>query len=96
MQTYQPHPISISGMKLPESLQPLVEVMAENVHDQWAESRIKEGWTYGVERSDKLKTNPCLVPYHLLPDNEKEYDRNTAISTILMIMKLGYSIEKSM
>ncbi|MGN0115149.1 MAG: RyR domain-containing protein, partial [Acutalibacteraceae bacterium] len=34
----------------------------------------------------------CLVPYSELPDSEKEYDRQTALNTLRLIIKLGYKI----
>jgi ryanodine receptor 2 len=34
------------------------------------------------------------VPYEDLPEEEKEYDRNTSIGTLKLIMKLGFKIEK--
>ena len=56
----------------------ILEAMAKNVHEVWAESRISQGWTYGPERNDVLKHHPCLVPYEELPEVEKAYDRDTA------------------
>lgn len=53
-----------------------------------------EGWTWSPERNDAKKENPCLVPYEELPDSEKEYDRNTAIETLKLILSLGYRIER--
>lgn len=91
---YIPNPIKTDDVKLPESLKKLVEVMAENTHEVWAATRIAQGWTYGPERNDGEKKHPCLVPYDELPESEKEYDRNTAIETIKLIIKLGYKIEK--
>lgn len=41
-----------------------------------------------------IKKHPCLVPYDELPEEEKEYDRNTAMNTIKMVKKLGFRIEK--
>ena len=38
------------------------------------------------------KTHPCLIPYSELPEIEKEYDRNTALSALKMVVKLGYRI----
>ena len=72
----------------------LVEQMAKNVHEVWAKGRIKVGWTYGPEHSDELKQNPCLVPYEELSDEEKEYDRSTALETLKLISKLGFRITK--
>ena len=89
---YIPNPIDTSDVKLPKELEPLIEKMSKNVHDVWAETRFSQGWTYGKERDDEKKTHPCLIPYEELPDNEKEYDRNTSIGTLKLIMKLGFNI----
>ena len=89
---YIPQPIDTSDIKLPEKLEQLVEQMSKNVHEVWAESRISQGWTYGEQRNDELKTHPCLVPYEDLPEVEKDYDRNTSIGTIKLILKLGFKI----
>lgn len=81
-------------VQLPEELNELVEQMAKNVHEVWAQTRIQQGWTYGPERNDALKHHPCLVPYEELPESEKEYDRNTSIETLKLICKLGFKISR--
>ena len=91
---YIPEPMDLSSVDLPESLIQLSERIAENVHEVWAKARIDEGWTYGEKRDDIHKKHPCLVPYDELPEEEKEYDRNTAMNTIKMVKKLGFRIEK--
>lgn len=89
---YIPQPIDTSDISLPEGMETLVEQMAKNVHEVWADNRMKQGWTYGEQRNDALKQHPCLVPYEELPDDEKTYDRDTAVSTLKLICKLGYKI----
>lgn len=91
---YIPEPMDLSSVDLPESLIQLSERIAENVHEVWAKARIDEGWTYGEKRDDIHKKHPCLVPYDELPEEEKEYDRNTAMNMIKMVKKLGFRIEK--
>ena len=91
---YIPQPIDTSDVKLPEELEQLVEQMSKNVHEVWSETRISQGWTYGEQRNDELKTHPCLVPYEDLPEEEKEYDRNTSVGTLKLIMKLGFNISR--
>lgn len=91
---YKPEPKDTSEIRLDKGLLELGELIAENVHDVWAEGRIKEGWTYGRERDDRLKTHPCLVPYSELSELEKAYDRNTAMETLKLIVMLGYEIRK--
>ncbi len=90
---YIPQPIDTNGVALPDELMPLVEKMAKNVHEVWAETRIAQGWTYGEKRDDEKKTHPCLIAYEDLPEEEKEYDRNTCLGTLKLIMKLGFRIE---
>ena len=92
---YTPHPLDTSDVILPESLAPLIEALAENVHDTWAKGRMDAGWTFGPVRDDAKKQHPCLVPYCELPESEKAYDRDTAISTLKFICKKGYGIVKA-
>lgn len=91
---YIQEPIDTSGIELPEEILDLCEKIAENTHDVWARGRIAEGWTYGGNRDDAKKETPCLVPYPELPESEKEYDRNTAMETLKLIVKMGYAIQK--
>lgn len=94
MKKYIPNPVDTKSVDLPKSLEPLVEEMSKNVHEVWAATRISQGWTYGEERNDTEKKHPCLVPYEKLSEEEKEYDRNTSIETIKLILKLGFTITK--
>ena len=91
---YNPKPIDTSDVILPKELLELTDRIAENVHDVWAVGRMAEGWTYGEKRDDVKKTTPCLVSYSELKDTEKEYDRNTAMETLKLIVKMGYKIEQ--
>ena len=89
---YHPSPIDTGDVVLPEELQKLTELLAANIHDVWALNRLKEGWRYGEKKSQARKTTPDLVPYEKLPEEEKNYDRNTAMETLKVIVKLGYQI----
>lgn len=91
---YNPNPIDTSTINLPSDLLELTEKIAENVHEVWSQNRINDGWKYGEVRNDERKETPCLVPYNELPEGEKEYDRNTALETLKLIIKLGYDIRK--
>lgn len=90
---YSPTPINTAGVVIPDELEQLTEIIAKNVHENWACRRISEGWTYSPSSySYEDKTTPCLVPYEELPESEKDYDRTTAMETIRLILKLGYCI----
>ena len=51
------------------------------------------GRLYGTEKNTEKKITPALVPYSELPESEKDYDRNTALDTLKLIVKLGYEIK---
>ena len=91
---YKPKPIDTSDIELDGEILELGELIARNVHEVWSEGRIKEGWRYGEERDDVDKKHPCLVPYEQLPEEEKAYDRDTALGTLKLITKLGFKITK--
>jgi ryanodine receptor 2 len=91
---YVPQPFETGSLNLSPELLELIEQIAVNVHKAWAAGRIAEGWKYGPKRDDERKEHPCLVSYDELSENEKEYDRNTAIETLKTIGLLGYRITK--
>lgn len=91
---YMPHPIDTKEVVLSKELEALAENIAKNVHEVWSAGRMKDGWTYGEERNDAKRQHPCLVPYEELSEEEKEYDRNTSVETIKLILKLGFKITK--
>ena len=89
---YKPMPVDTSHVELPAELDRLAEMIAKNVHEVWAEGRMKDGWTYGSQRNDTERKHPCLVPYEELSEEEKAYDRNTSQQTLKLIMSLGFKI----
>lgn len=91
---YKPAPINTDEVILSSEILELSEILAKNVHENWAKERIKQGWRYGEKRDDIKKETPCLIEYEKLPEEEKIYDRETAIETLKVIQKLGYEIRK--
>ena len=89
---YIPQPIDTKDVKLPDELILLAEEIAKNVHEVWAEGRMKDGWRHGEKRNDVGKLHPCLMPYEELTEKEREFDRNTSQETLKMIIKLGFKI----
>ena len=70
------------------------EELAAEVHKQWSNGRLKDGWSLGAVRNDSLKQTPCLVPYEELPEQEKDYDRNTVLCVIDTLQKYGFVIQR--
>ncbi|GBG26261.1 Ryanodine receptor [Hondaea fermentalgiana] len=89
---YVPHPQNTDNIELSQDLVDLTELLAENTHEEWALQRTQQGWTYGMSRDDEHKLHPCLVPYSELTDEEKEYDRITAMKTLKLLLSFGYTI----
>lgn len=91
---YTPNPIDTSDVLLDEEIIGLSELLAKNTHEVWSKGRIEDGWKFGEVRDDVKRLHPCLVEYESLSEEEKEYDRRTAMETLKLIVKLGYKITK--
>ena len=91
---YKPKPLDTSTIQLSPEIKELQEKLAENTHEVWALQRMQQGWTFGPERNDQKKEHPNLVPYDQLTEEDKDYDRNTAMETLKTIILLGYEIRK--
>jgi len=89
---YQPSPVDTSSVKLPDTLLALTETIARNTHEVWAHKRMEEGWRYGERRDDVKKLHPNLIPYEQLAEEDKDYDRATAMNAIRLMVRLGYTI----
>ncbi|MFC1634706.1 RyR domain-containing protein [Planctomycetota bacterium] len=53
-----------------------LDKLAQMEHGRWVVERLMQGWTYGKNKSEELKTSPYLVEWNSpsLPDDIKEYD----------------------
>ncbi|GLD93807.1 hypothetical protein PINS_up002412 [Pythium insidiosum] len=89
--TYEPKPIPTDNVKVPPELRSLIELLAENTHEVWARMRMEQGWKYGPRRDDAKREHNGLVPYIYLTQEEKQMDRNTAMQTVKVILRCGYS-----
>lgn len=70
-----------------------VELMARMEHERWMEDLIEQGWTYAPGPKNKeLKTNPALIPYDRLPEEEKEKDRRTVRNLPAFLAKVDLQI----
>ena len=92
LREYVPQPIDVSDFPLEGELKDLIDAIAENNHEVWAEDRKKEGIVYGPVRDEKH--NPDMVPYSDLPDTEKKYDIKAAKGILELVQRLGYEIKK--
>jgi ryanodine receptor 2 len=91
---YEPCPIDVTGIALPDEMLPLLDPFSKNIHEVWAQTRIRQGWSYGCQRDDNLKQHPDIIPYEQLTEPEKEHDRNSVAATIKALIAMGYRITK--
>lgn len=47
---------------------------SKDSHDQWMETKLRDGWRFGPVKDAIKKMHPSLLPYHALPDTEKVKD----------------------
>ena len=94
MPNYVPRPLDTSKVELTADLVRLIEQIAANTHDVWAEVRMADGWRWGPARNDERKEHPGLVAYEELIESEKNYDRVIVEQVIRATIAAGYRIEK--
>lgn len=91
---YIPKPEDTSDVLLSQEILDMTELVAKNTHENWAQNKLEDGWAYGEELDDEKKTHPCLVEYEELSEEDKDYDRTTAMEAIKLLIKKGYKITK--
>jgi hypothetical protein len=89
---WTPSPSDTSAVELPAELLPLVERLAENAHDNWADLKLSQGWQWGVATEPAAKRHHLLVPYSELSEEDKEPDRRLAVQTLKLVLCLGFEI----
>jgi len=92
---YIPNPIDTSDIILSDEIIKIAELLSKNTHEIWARGKIEEGYNFGEVTDDVSKTHNCLVPYEKLPNTQKEYDFNTSLESIKLLLKLGFHIVRA-
>jgi len=71
-----------------------VEPLAEIEHGRWNTERLLEGWTWGEKKDVARKISPYLVSWSELPEDVKEWDRNTVRKIPAFLTKVGLEIRR--
>jgi voltage-gated potassium channel Kch len=70
-----------------------VERLAELEHDRWRAERLLDGWTYAPGPKDLgRKTTPWLIPWEEMPDEQRDYDRNTVRNLPHFLAQAGLQV----
>ena len=64
-------------------------------HDSWMKQKLDDGWVYGQEKNEVLKTHPCIVPYEQLPIEQqaKDYLFRQTVHSLKNFTDTGYEFE---
>jgi hypothetical protein len=70
-----------------------LERMAVKEHGRWNVERLRDGWRPGT-RDDASKTHDCLVPWAVLPEKIRQYDRDAVSSWPRLLEEAGVTVQK--
>lgn len=79
-------------IKLTKFTKDEVERLAEMEHGRWNAERLLEGWTWGERKEVTRKISPYLVRWSELPENVKDWDRDTVSKIPAFLAKIGLEI----
>lgn len=46
----------------------------DNSHISWMKQKIEDGWVYGPVKDAEKKQHPCIIPFEMLPNEQKAKD----------------------
>jgi len=71
-----------------------VEMLAEMEHARWNRERLMDGWVWGEKRDVLKKVSPYLVSWADLPEEVKEWDRETVRKIPEFLAEVGLEIAR--
>jgi hypothetical protein len=70
-----------------------IDIMAAMEHRRWLNERRNEGWTYAPgPKNLSRKTSPVLLEWEELPEDIKQYNRDTVRSLPVFLARAGFQI----
>jgi hypothetical protein len=71
-----------------------IEALAEMEHGRWTTERLLDGWIYGEHRDPDKKISPYLLPWYGLPEEVKEWDRETVRRIPEYLAQAGWEVRR--
>jgi hypothetical protein len=59
----------------------------KEVHEEWFEKKVKEGWVYGERHNEEKKTSPRILPYDQAVGNIRSIDKIFELSVRALLYK---------
>jgi hypothetical protein len=79
---------AINGVRLHvKQLRRGLPAQGEVSHENWLREKAETGWVYGPVKDPVAKTHPCIVPYHVLPIEQRMKD-TLFVSTVTGLFPL--------
>jgi hypothetical protein len=69
-----------------------VAVMARMEHGRWTAQKLLAGWRHGKVKDAEAKTNPCILAWDDLPDNERQKDIDTVKKIPRFLAEIGCEV----
>jgi len=69
-----------------------IELLARMDHDRWARERFENNWRFGTIRDNAKKLHNALIPYRIIPEDYKIYDRDAVSHLPELLLKSGFAI----
>ncbi|TPP59596.1 Ryanodine receptor 44F [Fasciola gigantica] len=88
-----PQPIETSQVRLPPSLNSLVERFAQHCHDSWALELVDQGYTYGPVVDETKRTHPNLCSFQNLQQHEQMRYIHPVTDTLKAMLAMGWAID---
>ncbi|XP_013867545.1 ryanodine receptor 3 [Austrofundulus limnaeus] len=92
---FDPKPINIANIVLPEKLEHFANKYSEHCHEKWSAEKVLLGWKYGDCVDEKAKTHPQLRTYKALTEKEKEIYRLPIRDSLKSMLVMGWSIDRT-
>ncbi|TKS85783.1 Ryanodine receptor 2 [Collichthys lucidus] len=65
---FDPQPVDIANVLVPERLEFVVNKYAEHTHEKWSLDKFANGWVHGEQLCENTKVHPLLKPYRALAE----------------------------
>ncbi|XP_068608169.1 ryanodine receptor 3-like [Brachionichthys hirsutus] len=92
---FDPKPISIANIALPEKLEHFANKYAEHSHEKWSAEKVLLGWKYGDCVDERTKIHPQLRTYKALTEKEKDIYRWPIRESLKSMLAMGWSIDRT-
>jgi len=81
-----------SDPRVGETLERLLNILAEEEHDLWVDVKRANGWRQGEKRDDNKLIHNCLVPYRDLRAEDQKKDQNSVCNFPRIVELAGFKI----